>query len=92
MFFLLRVVFWLGIVFAYMSWTNDARPPTFSEIASKARGLLQKSVAEAQDRVEKACLNEPSACFEAAANMGQAAKDPRDGKAKASPPSGAAKP
>jgi len=84
MFFLLRVVFWLAIVFASISWPEDVRPPARAEIAPKAREILGKTLEQAREGVEKACVRAPIACLEAAVGATQIVGEKRrEGKAKA---------
>jgi hypothetical protein len=55
MFFLLRVVFWLAIVFASISWPEDVRPPARAEKAcvSDPMACLEAAVGASQIVGEK---------------------------------------
>ncbi|WOJ90785.1 hypothetical protein RZS28_05720 [Methylocapsa polymorpha] len=93
MFFLLRVVFWLAIVFASIFWPENVKPPARAEITPKAREILGKTLEQAREGVEKACVSAPISCLEAAVGASQLVGEKRrEGKAKAPLDSPAAHP
>jgi len=53
MFFLLRLTFWLGLVFALIEWPKDGLMPSASSLAEKA-----------QDELIAQCKADPAACIE----------------------------
>jgi hypothetical protein len=84
MFFLLRVAFWLAIVFAFLPWPEDVRPPAPAEVAPKAREILGKLFEQASAGAARACLEAPGACLEAAAGVSLVGAEKR-GDAKSKP-------
>ncbi|WP_026607906.1 hypothetical protein [Methylocapsa acidiphila] len=81
MFFLLRVVFWLGIVFASLPWPEDFRPAR-AGVETKAREMLGAAVDGARAGIGKVCLDAPAACLDAAGGLGRlASAAAREGKA-----------
>ncbi len=68
MFFLLRAMFWLAILFAALPWPDDVRPPTRAQSAPKPQDIFAKALEQARAGVERACLDAPAACAEAAAD------------------------
>ncbi len=83
MFFLLRVAFWLAILFAWLPWPEEIRPRQPGEIVPKARDIFGKAVEHARAGLDKACLDAPAACLEAAASVGRLAAETRRDKLKA---------
>lgn len=53
MFFLLRLTFWLGLVFALIEWPKDGLMPSASSLAEKA-----------QDELIAQCKADPATCIE----------------------------
>jgi len=86
MFFLIRVAFWLTIVFSAMAWPQDQRSDLSAPgLWPKALGMVGKVAEEVGAWGKKACVKTPLACLEAANNMRQIAADDRlQGKARAS--------
>lgn len=84
MWFVVRAVFWLSIVYASIFWPQQ---PVMgpSGIARKAQDLLGQTIAMAQAEAEKACLQSPSACLEGALRLGPVLGDLRAGKVTAPP-------
>jgi hypothetical protein len=76
--FLIRVVFWLSIVFSLMPWPQDsARPwaarPTSPTIWARAGEAIRAAIGKAQAKGEKICAKSPTACLEAATKLGEVA-------------------
>jgi hypothetical protein len=78
--FLIRVVFWLSIVFGLMPWPQDspsAARPTSPTIWTRAGEAISAAISKAQAKGEKICAKSPTACLEAATKLGEvAAKGP----------------
>lgn len=53
MFFLLRLVFWLGLVFALIEWPKDGFLPSASTVADRA-----------QEELLARCKADPASCIE----------------------------
>lgn len=53
MFFFLRLVFWLGLVFAFIEWPKDGLMPSASSVADKA-----------QEELLSHCKANPASCIE----------------------------
>lgn len=79
MWFLLRAVFWLSIVFASISWPQGPAAPVrvLASGAGKVQDVLGKAAAKAQAGVEEACLRAPSTCLNAAARLNRLTEGPR---------------
>lgn len=74
MFFLFRCVFWLGIVFYHMPWSDGARPAQDARAALSDLGVsAAKSLA---DQAQAACVKAPRDCLAAAAKLGADAPSP----------------
>jgi hypothetical protein len=85
MWFLVRAVFWLSIVYASIFWPNE--PVTGpSGMVRKAQDLLGKTIAMAQAEAQKACLRSPGACLEGALALSPVVGDPRSGGKITAPP------
>ncbi len=66
MFFLVKSVFWLALVFYCMSWPGGDRPET---LARQAAGeIVQRAQTAAVDTAVSACKSDPAGCFALASN------------------------
>jgi hypothetical protein len=85
MWFLVRAVFWLSIVYAAIFWPNE--PVTGpSGMVRKAQDLLGKTIAMAQAEAQKACLRSPGACLEGALTLSPVVGELRSGGKVTAPP------
>jgi hypothetical protein len=88
MWFLLRAVFWLSIVYASIFSPKDpaASAQALAWIAREAKATFGRSAGLAEEGAEKACRRMPGACLEGAARLGKMiAADPPKAKGKALP-------
>jgi hypothetical protein len=93
MFFFLRCIFWLSIVYATIFWPKDFDPKAAVEILPKARQLAGEAVGQARDEIARSCINAPAVCLEAYGFLNLPASTARaGGKTRASPRETAAPP
>ncbi len=83
MWFLMRAIFWLSIVFSLMPWPEESglhsSPVT---VWTKARDAVGSAIRQARTDSEKICRDSPIACLEAATKLGQFAADKPTDEAK----------
>lgn len=65
MFFLLRCIFWLGLVFSHLPWDGEA-------LRQELSGPAASVGAAAADKVQSLCLKDPAACAKHAHEVGRA--------------------
>ncbi len=63
MFFLLRSIFWLGLVFSLMQWGPEGG------VAELGAPIALKTMANASGAIERACLSDPATCLEIVAKI-----------------------
>jgi hypothetical protein len=88
MFFLVRCVFFLGLVFSWIDWSGEGN--LAADIRTAATPLAESAVAAASAKVEKTCLAAIRDCVEGAARINRLASDVAD--AAASRPGASRKP
>ncbi|ACK50619.1 conserved hypothetical protein [Methylocella silvestris BL2] len=72
MWFLIRSVFWLSIVFAFLPWPENSLIGQISAaLQSGAKAAIMAAIDEARTTGASACAKAPAACLEAAARLGQ---------------------
>ncbi|SFK22614.1 hypothetical protein [Methylocapsa palsarum] len=78
MFFLLRCVFWLTIVYAAIFWPKDFDRKAAADILPKTRQLAGDALEQARDEIVRSCVSAPAACLEASGylNLPSAARAP----------------
>lgn len=78
MFFLLRTVFWLSVVFLSLPWPEDSADlaPVPAAAERKMHTLLGRAAGMARAELEKECLRAPAACLKAAAQLSGMAAGP----------------
>ncbi|VFU10353.1 hypothetical protein [Methylocella tundrae] len=82
MWFLIRAVFWLSIVFALMPWPEGAGLHSSTAIWTGARNAIGAAVGQARAKSQQLCTDAPIACLEAAAKLGQLTVDKRPDEAR----------
>ena len=83
MFLLVRLMFWLGLVFAFLPWPEGSGPKQAAAwlrggAQAAGEGALASLAAEAERRAVEACARSPGACLEATARFARLAR-PADG-------------
>jgi hypothetical protein len=79
MFFLLRSVFWLGLVFSAMDWPqNGGFASDVHQMAAPAAARSRDAIAE---KIQRTCLDSMTDCIEGAARINKLATDLADQKA-----------
>jgi hypothetical protein len=73
MWFLLRCVFWLSIVFASIFWSKGPAVWTRGKVTHEVQGILGQTRGMARAEAEKTCLRSPAACLEAVAHLNRLA-------------------
>lgn len=79
MWFVLRAIFWLTIVYGSIFWPNDKSGPfhAFARVAHAAKMALGHGTGTAEAEVAKVCARAPQACLEGAARLGRMAGQER---------------
>jgi hypothetical protein len=72
MWFLLRTVFWLSIVFAFIFWPKDQSNWTRAKVTHGVQDFLGRTAGLAQAEAERMCLHAPAACVEGASHLSHA--------------------
>lgn len=85
MWFLIRAVFWLSIVFALMPWPESAGLRSSATIWTGARGVIGAAIGQARIKGQQLCTDAPVACLEAATKLDQltANRRPEEARPKA---------
>ncbi|PNG26552.1 hypothetical protein [Methylocella silvestris] len=72
MWFLIRSVFWLAIVFACLPWPENSLIRQISAaLQSGTKAAVMAAIDEARTTGAMTCANAPAACLEAAGRLGQ---------------------
>lgn len=68
MFFLMRCIFWLSLVFSHLQMPDNARPG--QDASAMAAELVFAAVRTFGEKIEDVCLAKTAECFEAAKILG----------------------
>ncbi len=76
MFFVIRSVFWLGMVFSAMDWPGNGQLGT--DVREAATPIADKAAAAAAAQIQKTCTHAIRDCIEGAARINRLAGDLSD--------------